>query len=259
MKELTEKEKAQRYDETIKRIQSYVVDEYGCTRIKVVDVFPELKESEGERMIQYFKDLAPFDKAEELYEKYGFSHKYAIAWLEKQVEPSPIFSNSLNIGKVEQKPTDKIEPKFKVGNKIKLAIEPKYPAREIIAIQNDAYYFDEAIYLPFSRQDEWELVEQKQTWSEEDEAMLAEISDLLWESYKQSGSKFSWNDIRNWVNLRLKSLRPQSHWKPSNEEVEALEKALKYFHMSKAHGETIDGLKELLEQLLEQLKKLMEE
>ena len=45
---------------------------------------PELKESEDELMIQYFKDLAPFDKAYELYEKYGFSHNNAIAWLEKQ-------------------------------------------------------------------------------------------------------------------------------------------------------------------------------
>ena len=47
---------------------------------------PELKESEDDRMIQYFKDLAPFDNADELYEKYGFSHKDAIAWLEKQCE-----------------------------------------------------------------------------------------------------------------------------------------------------------------------------
>ena len=47
---------------------------------------PELKESEDDRMIQYFKDLAPFDNADELYEKYGFSHKDAIAWLEKQGE-----------------------------------------------------------------------------------------------------------------------------------------------------------------------------
>lgn len=62
---------------------------------------------------------------------------------------------------VGQKPTDKVEPKFKVGDKIKLAKEPKYPAREIIAIKNDAYYFDMLVHLPFSHQDEWELVEKK--------------------------------------------------------------------------------------------------
>lgn len=54
-----------------------------------------------------------------------------------------------------------IEPKFKVGDKIKFAKESKYLAREIINIKNGAYYFDELVYLPFSYQDEWELVEQK--------------------------------------------------------------------------------------------------
>ena len=53
---------------------------------------PELKESEDELMIQYFKDLAPFDNADELYEKYGFSHKDAIAWLEKQGEHANFLS-----------------------------------------------------------------------------------------------------------------------------------------------------------------------
>ena len=48
---------------------------------------------------------------------------------------------------------------------------------------------------------------QKPAWREEDEAMWAEIADLLWEGYKQSGSKFSWDDIRNWVNPKLKSLK----------------------------------------------------
>lgn len=56
------------------------------------DLFPELKESEDKKMIQYFKDLAPFDKADELYEKYGFSHKDAIAWLEKQGEHTNFLS-----------------------------------------------------------------------------------------------------------------------------------------------------------------------
>lgn len=65
--------------------------------------------------------------------------------------------------------------------------------------------------------------QQKQEWSE-DESMWAEISDLLWEGYKQSGSKFSWNDIRNWVNPKLKSLRPQNRWKPSEEQMKQLHK-----------------------------------
>lgn len=62
-----------------------------CFYLPVENVIEEIRkypieESKDEKMIQYFKDLAPFDKAEELYEKYGFSHKDAIEWLEKKGE-----------------------------------------------------------------------------------------------------------------------------------------------------------------------------
>ena len=93
----------------------------------------------------------------------------------------------------------------------------------------------------------------KQEWSVEDEAMWAEISDLLWEGYKQSGSKFSWDDIRNWVNPKLKSLRPQKQWKPTKEQMDALAWALS---LAKNCGEecAFD-----LRTLQDQLKKLTEE
>ena len=63
------------------------------------------------------------------------------------------------LDEIEQKSIDKVEPKFKVGDKVKLASEPKYPAREIVEIKDGAYYFDSAVHLPFVKQDEWELVE----------------------------------------------------------------------------------------------------
>ena len=94
MKELTIEEKAKRFDEAIKKAKSKIKNDKDHVLYEddVVEIFPELKESEGEKMIQYFKDLAPFDKADELYEKYGFSHKDAIAWLEKQGEQKPAWS-----------------------------------------------------------------------------------------------------------------------------------------------------------------------
>jgi len=142
--------------------------------------FPELKESEDERirksLAAYFSKIKQSDMWDD-----EFSFGDILAWFEKQgkkdeeilILKDQIESLHAAIKAIkethrielekqgEQKPTDKIEPKFKVGNKIKLAREPKYPARKIIAIQNDAYYFDEVVYLPFNRQDEWELVEQK--------------------------------------------------------------------------------------------------
>ena len=73
-------EKAKAYDEAIKRIQSYAVDEYGCTRIKVVDVFPELKESEDERIRKRIIDALHGDVLD------MEETTKAIAWLEKQCE-----------------------------------------------------------------------------------------------------------------------------------------------------------------------------
>lgn len=88
MKELSIEQKAKAYDEAIKRAKELLEIGLKDTRDKrvVLSFFPELAESEDKKMIQYFKDLAPFDNAEELYEKYGFSHKDAIAWLEKKGE-----------------------------------------------------------------------------------------------------------------------------------------------------------------------------
>ena len=56
--------------------------------------------------------------------------------------------------KIEQE--SKYIPKFKIGDKIKLKSEPKYPYREIVDIKNGAYYFDKEIHLSFKYQDRWE-------------------------------------------------------------------------------------------------------
>ena len=188
MKELSIEEKARRYDEAIERAKDYyhLGDDKHKMAIDVKAVmeyiFPTLKESEDERMIQYFKDLAPFDKADELYEKYGFSHKDALAWLEKQCRHAK-FINGIQVGDKVTRNGDGVLVNLSQLNRV-------------------------------AKKDE-KQGEQKQnancllSWSEEDEAIWAEISDLLWEGYKQSGSKFSWDDIRNWVIHKLKSLRPQ--------------------------------------------------
>lgn len=159
MKELSIEEKAKRYDEVINRMKHYVIDEYGCSRIKVADVFPELKESEDERMIQYFKDLAPFDNADELYEKYGFSHKDAIDWLEKQCEQKiktpeeSLGIDSDTYNKIvdeciygEQKPIYKVEPNFKVGD---WAVYCNDDVDLITGIEENGYCINNSGHIPF--------------------------------------------------------------------------------------------------------------
>ena len=127
--------KAKAYDEALARANEMIKSMTNIGGVAKVDdiqhIFPELKESDDERMIQYFKDLAPFDNADELYEKYGFSHKDAIDWLEKQCEQKiktpeeSLGIDSDTYNKIvdeciygEQKPIDKVEPKFEVGDLI---------------------------------------------------------------------------------------------------------------------------------------------
>ena len=87
MKELSIEEKAKRYDEVINRMKHYVIDEYGCSRIKVADVFPELKESEDDRMVKFIKNQL-FNIKKTITENYELYAKLtkAICWLEKQCE-----------------------------------------------------------------------------------------------------------------------------------------------------------------------------
>ena len=164
MKELSIEEKASRYDEAIEKFDVILnlntVKKSGTIfAADVRKIFPELKESEDERMIQYFKDLAPFDKADELYEKYGFYHKDAIVWLEKQCEQKiktpeeSLGIDSDTYNKIvdeciygEQKPIDKVEPNFKVGDWVVYCNDD---VDLITGIEENGYCINNSGYIPF--------------------------------------------------------------------------------------------------------------
>ena len=85
-----------------------------------------------------------------------------IAWLEKQGKTSPILSNSLNTEKNVQKSADKVEPKFKVGDKIRHKDTNKDDVYEISKVYDDSYGiagFTWVLYLKY--QDQYELVPNK--------------------------------------------------------------------------------------------------
>lgn len=146
---------------------------------------PELKENDDERMIQYFKDLAPFDKADELYEKYGFSHKDAIAWLEKQCGHDK-FINGIQVGDKVTRNEDGVLVNLSQLNRVankqgeqKLlyvndnAKEMFIKALERVEEQNKKGYK----LTDCDKNSWWEdfkaytscIIEQKPAWSEEDE------------------------------------------------------------------------------------------
>lgn len=137
----------------------------------------------------------------------GVEKRLCVSHLEKQKEQIP-------------------SPLFKVGDKIKLKSEPKYPFREIIDIKNGAYYFDAAVHLPFKEQDKWEAEQKPAEWSEKDEKIREELYEYFRQLQLMSDRGFSpslsLDDILSW----LKSLRPQPHWKPSEEQMEALQHAI---------------------------------
>jgi len=138
MKELSIEEKAKRYDETLKKAQKwYDINTNEGYRSIFEGIFPELKENEDEKIrkaiINYFKYgvLTPEHPERELIESW-------IAWLEKQGNKSDIGISDTTKQKLkdnldnaleketpeswnkfldeqgEQKPVDKVEPKFKV-------------------------------------------------------------------------------------------------------------------------------------------------
>ena len=195
--------------------------------------FPELAESEDEKMIQYFKDLAPFDKAEELYEKYGFSHKDAIAWLEKKCEQKPIecmYSKDNYTDEDRKVLCDDCQEECELKQK---TVEPqdlsefKRQLKEYLLEEGwnapDPIYLDEAVEYKTKRL--LSLVPMPVEWSKEDEkhynmclqyfATIKEDS-VFYEDY-----------------LWLKSLRQKlsnverngKNWKPSEEQLSALKEA----------------------------------
>ena len=153
MKELSIQEKATRYDEALARANEMIKSMTNIGGVAKVDdiqhIFPELKESDDELMIQYFKDLAPFDKADELYEKYGFSHKDAIAWLEKQGVHAK-FINGIQVGdKVTRSEYGVLVNLSKINRVANKQGEQKIKTpEESLGIDSDTYnkIVDECIY-----------------------------------------------------------------------------------------------------------------
>lgn len=106
MKELSIEEKAKRYDEALGKARRYYEEYKTRDNIFYVedmeDIFSELKESEDERMIKFISNelaclRATDEKGSDKYEELT----NAIAWIGKQGE---------------QKPANKVKPKFKVGD-----------------------------------------------------------------------------------------------------------------------------------------------
>jgi hypothetical protein len=249
-----------KYKEALERARQFSEKPYLEDSKGIVDyIFPELKESEGERtwIINYLSNRILNSTI--IAEKENL--KKAIAWVEKQGEQKPVEPQQDMLSQEkyakavdeciyeEQKPADKVEPKFKVGD----TIQPKDRGHEPwkimqVDILDKKYRFKDGYVIHFSQEDNYELVEQN-AWSEEDK-----------ERYISCLQRLGTGDPKQPETINSKWFKehvyPQSTWKPSDEQMEALVSAIDVMIDNRGAG---DKNTILLSGLYHKLKKLREE
>lgn len=272
MKEKEKFEEAKRLYKDANADQRYVLER----------LFPQLIESEDEKIRKEIIALIDWSKS---YHASGMTNddaKKMLAWLEKQGEQKTTVDTKVII------------PKFRVGDIVKSKSQPMLTPRKIISISKDCYFCEDRGCIGFAWEDDYVIVEQKhaawsekdehwrqktvdfikhpdliratptlaqgckdwlkslknkvqlqpsQEWGEEDERLIQIIIDIL--DRENHLGHISHTDLIACVR-KLKSLKPQSTWKPSDEQMEALKHYV---------DTTMDGEIDLLYQDLTKLRK----
>ena len=201
MKELSIEEKAKRYDEAIKRANelNYVSDKDSLQRKTVEHIFPELKESEEEKVR---KEIVSYLKTRKGYTE-AIKDPW-IAWLEKQGE---------------QKPAHEIEPTpiFRIGDILKR--KGKDYTFRVDRIQGGYYHCDRnnGAFFPIEEQGNWGLIEQEPAWSEEDSDMLDDIVKSL-KKYQLQMPNYRVELQMRWLKSLKDRIQPQPKQKWSEED-----------------------------------------
>lgn len=165
-----------------------------ATPTGIESIFPELKESEDERIrkaIHIYLDW--LDGRKDIEPRGEYSIRDMIAWLEKQCEPNW------------------------VHHKVDLS--------DCSEEYRKAYYDG---WNNCNKQHSQLKGEQKPAWSEEDELMLKDtimaIDMILTSTFQENNPNLykSFEVAKHW----LKSIKPQPHWKPTEEQMNELEKLI---------------------------------
>jgi hypothetical protein len=217
---MTPKEKAERYDEALRRARKLKENPtsvfYEWTPSEgdtIADyIFPELKESEDEKIRKaihiYFdwldgrKDYAPKGK---------YTIRDMIAWLEKQGGQKPQGKSAL-----EAINEEKVDNQFCVKTVDKTAEEYNITG---IGSKHAQGKLGEMIKNLKSAN---ETLEQKSTWSEEDEksldALITSLNNERFYRHLETLKGIDVNVVIDW----LKSLKQRYAWKPSEEQIKHL-------------------------------------
>lgn len=140
-KELSIEEKAKAYDEALKVLHKYDGANIMFSQSLKEEMFPELKESEEERIRKALIDF--FNRGAKNGEQTnGVCDKDILAWLEKQGEQ---------------------HPKFRIGDTIEKKSTGDIVTISEIDLKNREYRLSNTGFIPFKYENLWKLVEQKPT------------------------------------------------------------------------------------------------
>ena len=243
-----------------------IIDEDTYNGTQVTLVFPDFGALNSFR---YILDLSEAELKKRIAErdaqqKIDFDDADPSHLVHEHIDP-PTFEEAQG----EQKPADKVEPKFKVGDKIRKKTPSSFDRdMQVARIEKDYYVCNHigkfsSEVVSFSKESSYELIEQKPTWSEEDKRKMDRIYSILRQAADTHAFSTSCRLIGDaeCIELQnfLKSLKDKvgyeanctTMWKPSDAQMARLKEACD------EHYE-IDGLDPLYT-LYEQLKKLREE
>ena len=190
--------------------------------------YPELKECEDERIRKVIMKLVDVHD-ENSYHFDRFSKEKCIAWLEKQ-------------GKLVEYYEDKLDrcACYYFNKGYKAALEKQGEQKIIDEEQIKKNLQDNSFRRMF---------EQNPAWSEEDEKLINSIIELI-----DNGALD--RDEKDYFIEKLKSLRPQNTWKPSDEQIKVCKEV--YADILSAKGFDLSTVNSELNRMEEQLKKLRE-
>lgn len=236
-------EKAKAYDEALEKAKKYMNDGY---TVLMPDLFPQLRESEDEqirrRLIEFISDI----------KKISENGRTSWAVRKKDAEMCNTFLSYLENQK-EQKPAEWSKNDTAFLNEIidffenktgrlqhdldmyahwlkslpeRFNLQPKQEQNDYITPHKEFFKFiydrlinvhKENPNVDYMRSFKERLnnlsFEEKQEWSKEDEENLELVTDCVYNFYPDPVMKYK---LKDW----LKSLRPQPHWKPSEEQKE---------------------------------------
>ena len=231
---MTQEEKAEAYSKAVEKAkQEYSITTSEDRKQWLEELFPELRESEDERIRKEI--LNYIDKAT--------GCKRWVDWLEKQGEQKSFDYENANIPQKDS--TWGEEDKHWLQKVIDFMNHPDL-IKATPTLAKDTINWLKSLKDRVQPQS-------KQEWSEEDESNFQMIIDVIKEN------KHHATDYEHMIYYKLlswfKSLKDRYAWKPSDEQIDALE------HFVRSIGESgfaspYDDNTRLLYSLLEQLKKL---